>query len=258
MNVIAAGPTAEGVTRVPAKYTSAVGPKLLASDGDHAAAGQASRRWCHPRDLDVGRGPARARRTRRSMACRHSRARRRSRSSTWPVRRRSPRLPRFRGTRRTVVPEAGRIRAYGRPAAGQMLRRLLAGTSTVVVMPVPSSVAKMARTWMLTAAGLTTRKKLSKRRPIRPRPVALQRTPISIRVARCRQRHALPSTGKMGVEGLAADGVPQYTARSATMGIELSRRTENAVDGMSGAPVLSFSCPPRYRTGSWEGRYNCA
>ena len=43
MNVIAAGPTAEGVTRVPAKVHLGRRAEVGSSDGDHAAAGQASR-----------------------------------------------------------------------------------------------------------------------------------------------------------------------------------------------------------------------
>ncbi len=43
--------------------------------------------------------------------------------------------------------------------------------------------------------------------------------------------------GNVGVVGSAADGVPQYTARSATTGLSLSSLTENGVAGRSSGPL---------------------
>ncbi len=125
--------------------------------------------------------------------------------------------------------------------AGQMLARALAGTVVVVVTPLPSSVAKVARTWMARALGLTTRKNESKATPDGSSPCR-----PSAKAQRL-SGWGIPATtwpsfqGKTGVAGSPADGVPQYMARSATIGMSLSRRTEKAVAGSSRLPALSGS-----------------
>ena len=102
--------------------------------------------------------------------------------------------------------------------------------STVVVTPVPSSVANVARTWMATALGLTSRKKLSKLTPDRVLALpALPRTPI------CDSGCAMPATtcpsfhGNVGRRRVGRRWrAPVHRRARRRSGSSLSRRTENA------------------------------
>ena len=105
-----------------------------------------------------------------------------------------------------------------RPAVGQMLTRPLAGTVIVVVTPPPSSVMKVALTVTGVAAGLDSRKNVLYVRP----PASLPSRPSAnahLDASSVAPAVAWPSRqGSAGVVGSPADGLPQYIARSATIG----------------------------------------
>ena len=112
-----------------------------------------------------------------------------------------------------------------------MLAREFGATHCVRWMPVPSSRTNVARTCTGALLGLASRKNVSKRVAAAPKTPCWPSANAHLLTGAVTPAVAWPSRqGKVGELGSAADGVPQYMARSATIGAVAVTRMPKAAD----------------------------